>query len=245
MIQPIISCVIAVFVVILGSILRQEHNSPPKVTLSLGGEGNTFRWNSILPYSISVVDVEDGNSEYDEIPVNEVLLVAKYESDSTLITNNPFNEEMIRHHDAVLVLSRSNCFSCHAAKEKLIGPSFEQVATRYKNAPGAVEQLTKKIIEGSTGTWSDLKMPPHPDLKMQDVREMVTWILKNNSDPDFIYFVGTEGSLRTKEKPANAFPAGVYILSASYLDQGLKNTNNEVGAQGKRGQHTFVLKALE
>jgi cytochrome c len=198
-----------------------------------------------LPYTISVWDAEDGNTEYNEIPSNEVLLVAKYVSDSILIEKNSFSEEMIRHHDAVLALSRSNCFSCHAAKEKLIGPSFEEVATRYKNSAGAIEQLAKKVIDGSTGTWSDLKMPPHPDLEAQHVREMVTWILKNNSDQDFVYFVGTEGSLKISPKPATARRAGVYVLTASYMDHGYKNPITGGVSDRKRGKHSVILKNAE
>jgi len=149
------------------------------------------------------------------------------------------------HHDAVLAMSKALCFNCHAAKAKVIGPSFERVAVRYKNAPGAADALTKKVIDGSTGTWSDLKMPPHPDLKVQDVREMVAWILKYNADPDLTYFVGTDGALRIREKPANASSAGVYVLTASYMDHGPRNPNNGLGTPGKRGQHVQVLRSLE
>lgn len=152
---------------------------------------------------------------------------------------------MIRHHDAVLALSNTLCFSCHAAKAKVIGPSFEQVAARYKNVYGAVELLTKKIIDGSTGNWGDLKMPPHPDLKAEDVEKMVTWILRNNSDPDFNYFVGTQGSLRTKAKPANGPEAGVYVLTASYMDHGVKSRGNGGDVGRKRGQHTLILRNTE
>ena len=221
----------------------QNQNNKPEVVISV--QGNAFSWNSIVPYSISVSDVEDGNTDFDEIPTNEVVLVAKYLPDSAIIKKKTFKEEMTRHHDTVLSLSKSLCFSCHAAKAKVIGPSFEQVATRYKNVSGAVELLTEKIIGGSTGNWSDLKMPPHPDLKVEDVKQIVTWILKNNSDPVFIYFVGTQGALRTKEKPAFVLPTGVYFLSASYLDRGVKNTNNEIGTQRKRGKHALVLKVRE
>lgn len=221
----------------------QEQNSKPKVSISV--QANAFKWNSLVPYSISVSDVEDGSTDYAEIPSNEVVLVAKYVQDSAILKEKNFDEEMVRHHDAVLAMSNALCLSCHAAKAKLIGPSFEQVALRYKNVSGAVEILTKKIIDGSTGNWSDLKMPPHPDLNVGDVKEMVTWILKNNSDPDFIYFVGTQGSLRIKEKPANVSSTGVYFLSASYLDHGVEDTNNEIGTQRKRGQHALVLNVSE
>ncbi len=221
----------------------QDQNHKPKVAIAV--QVYSFSWNSMVPYSISVSDVEDGNTDYHEIPSHEVVLTAKYVHDSTILKANTFDEEMIRHHDVVLALSKAQCFSCHAAKTKVIGPSFEQVAARYKNADGAVDQLTKRIIEGSTGVWSDLKMPPHPDLKVEDVKQMVTWILKNNSDRDFLYFVGTQGTLRIKEKPANVSSTGVYFLSASYLDHGVEDTNNEIGTQRKRGQHALVLNVSE
>ena len=236
--------VVAICVLSFGFTYWQDQNSPPKVTISVQGKGNTFQWNSVVPYTIAVSDAEDGKTEYNEIPSHEVLLVAKYFPDSTLIKKIPIDEQMI-HHDAVLEMSKALCFNCHAAKAKLIGPSFEQVAARYKNAPGAVDALTKKIIDGSTGTWSDLKMPPHPDLEVQDVKEMVTWILKYNADPDLTYFVGTDGALRTREKPANASAAGVYVLTASYMDHGPRNPNNGLRTQGKRGQHALVLRSLE
>ena len=222
----------------------QDQNNPRKVTLSVQGKGNTFHWNSVVPYTIAVSDAEDGNTEYNEIPPHEVLLVAKYFPDSTLIKKIGIGELMI-HHEVVLEMSKALCFTCHAAHAKLIGPSFKQNAARYKNAPGAVEFLTKKIINGSTGTWSDLKMPPHPDLEGQDVKEMVMWILKNSADPNLTYFVGTDGALKTIEKPANASGAGVYVLTASYTDHGPSNPSNGLRTQGKRGQQTLVLRSLE
>jgi cytochrome c len=127
----------------------------------------------------------------------------------------------------------------------VIGPSFEQVAARYKDISDAEEFLTKRIIDGSNGNWSDQKMPPHPDLNVQDVKEVVSWILRNNSDPDFIYFVGTEGSFRTKVKPEKASDAGVYLLTASYMDHGPKNSANEADSHRRRGRHTIVLRSTE
>jgi cytochrome c len=236
--------VVAICVVSFGFTYWQDQNSPPTVTISVQGKGNTFQWNSVVPYTIDVSDAEDGKTEYNEITSHEVLLVAKYFPDSTVIKKIPIGEQMI-HHEVVLAMSEALCFNCHAAKAKLIGPSFEQVAVRYKNTPGAVDALTKKIIDGSTGTWSDLKMSPHPDLKVQDVKEMVAWILKYNADPDLIYFVGTDGALRTREKPANASAAGVYVLTASYMDHALRNPNNGLGTPGKRGQYTLELRNLE
>jgi cytochrome c len=236
--------VVAICVLGFGFTYWQNQNSPPKVTISIQGSGTTFQWNSVVPYTIAVSDAEDGKTEYNEIPSHEVLLLAKYFHDSTLVKKISVSEQMI-HHDAVLAMSKALCFNCHAAKTKVIGPSFEQVAARYKNARGAVDALTTKIVDGSTGTWSDLRMPPHSDLEVQDVKEMVTWILKNSSDPELSYFVGTDGALRTREKPPNAFSAGVYLLTASYMDHGPRNPNNGLRTQVKRGHHALVLRSLE
>jgi cytochrome c len=224
----------------LGFTYWQHKNSPPTITISIQENAKTFQWNSIVPYAIAVSDAEDGTTEFNEIPVNEVVLIAQYLSDSNLIKKN-YTDALMIHHDAVLAISKALCFNCHAAKAKLIGPSFEQLAARYKNDTEAVDQLTKKIIDGSTGIWSDLKMPPHPELAIQDVKEMVTWILKNNRDPNFTYSIGVEGALRTREKPFDPSSAGVYVLTASYLDHGM-NSNNGLGAEAKRGHHTLVLR---
>jgi cytochrome c len=232
--------VVATCVLNLGFTYWQDQNSPPTITISIQENGKTFQWNSIVPYSIAVSDAEDGTTEFNEISVNEVVLVAQYLPDSNRIKKN-YTDALIVHHDAVLAISKALCFNCHAAKAKLIGPSFEQVAARYKNDTEAVERLTKRIIDGSTGIWSDLKMPPHPELAVQDVKEMVTWILGNNSDPYFTYSIGVEGALRTREKPADPSSAGVYVLTAIYMDHGM-NANNGLGAQTKRGHHTLVLR---
>ena len=102
--------------------------------ISIQGKANTFQWNSVVPYTIDVSDAEDGKTEYNEIPSQEVVLVAKYFRDSALVKKIPMGDPMI-NHDVVLAMSKALCFNCHAAKAKVIGPSFEQVAVRYKNAP--------------------------------------------------------------------------------------------------------------
>lgn len=222
----------------------QEENSPPKVTISVRANGNTFQWNSVIPYNIAVSDTEDGNTEYQEIAPNEVVLLARYLPDSALIKKISIDEQRA-DFNAILKLSKASCFNCHAAKAKLIGPSFEQISVRYTDVAAPIEPLTKKIIEGSTGTWSDVRMPPHPTLDLQDVREMVMWILKRNADPDMTYFVGIDGALKTRAKPGNQSEAGLYILTASYLDHGPRNSTGGSHGQEKMGKETIVLRSVE
>ena len=217
-----------------------QNNSPPVVTITAPAKNSKFQWNSVIPYAIHVSDPEDGNSEYNEIPTKEVLLMVAYLPDSTRAKT--FLEDRSKtNHEALLWMITSACFTCHSAKDKLIGPSFEQIAKRYPDNSISVESLTKKIITGATGTWGDLKMPPHPDLKIDQVRKIVRWILKNSSDRDQSYYVGIEGAFRTKEKPTGEPVKGVYILTASYTDHGIKGAPTRP-SDSKQGQHTIVLK---
>ena len=225
---------------------KTVENRQPKVSIVTPSPNSKLHWNSVIPYSINVSDPEDGNSEYNEISNNEVLLVIKYLPDSTQVKKYLLDRSKM-NHQPLLWMSTLTCFACHAARTKLIGPSFDLVAQRYRGQASAVDSLTKKIINGATGTWGDLKMPPHPDLKIEQVKEIVRWILKNNDDPDQIYLAGIEGAFRTKERPSRD-AKGVYILTASYTDHGIMETPHPDGIirQGtKVGQQTIVLKNIE
>lgn len=69
-----------------------------------------------------------------------------------------------------------NCFSCHAADKKLVGPSYQDVAKKYKGDAGAVGNLTKKIISGGGGVWGPIPMPPNP-VKDDEAKLLAEWIL--------------------------------------------------------------------
>ena len=227
---------------------HQGKNSPPEVSISLIEKKNTFPWNSMVPYSISVSDAEDGKTAFNEILPSEVLLEVKYLSDSS--HTKKYLSSRSELDRAVLVkMSTASCFNCHATKAKVIGPSFEQIASRYKSGSVSIDSISKNIIVGTTGRWSDLKMPPHPDLKVREVKEMVAWILKNGTDTDVDYFVGIEGAFSTREKPKNVTGREVYVLIATYLDEGMKNekTSGDPNKMSGRqlGQRILQLKNAE
>jgi len=75
---------------------------------------------------------------------------------------------------------KNNCLSCHNTKNKLIGPSFYDIAIKYKSDKGANITLLKKIKEGTSGTWGEIAMPPQTTISEADATELVNWILKGN-----------------------------------------------------------------
>ena len=72
---------------------------------------------------------------------------------------------------------KEKCTMCHAVDHKSIGPSYLDIAAKYKGDAGALAKLTKKIKEGGGGVWGAAKMTPHPNISQADLETMVKWIL--------------------------------------------------------------------
>lgn len=75
------------------------------------------------------------------------------------------------------MMKKSDCFACHQVKMKVVGPSYRDVAKKYKGKKGAEALLVQKIKAGGSGNWGTVPMAAHPDLKEEDVKAMVQWVL--------------------------------------------------------------------
>jgi cytochrome c len=71
----------------------------------------------------------------------------------------------------------SGCMVCHGLDKKMIGPSYKDVAAKYRNDKNAQAALIKKVKAGGKGVWGDIPMPPNPHVKDGDIRTLVVWIL--------------------------------------------------------------------
>lgn len=74
------------------------------------------------------------------------------------------------------LIEGADCLSCHKVDEKMIGPSYKEVAAKYENTPENVEMLADKIIKGSSGVWGDVPMPPHGFSK-ENAKFMAQYVL--------------------------------------------------------------------
>ena len=79
------------------------------------------------------------------------------------------------------IAAGSNCSSCHAADQKIVGPSYKQVADKFAGKPNANNTLVDAIDKGHVGTWGQIPMPAHPDLSKADTQKIVAWILSMKS----------------------------------------------------------------
>ncbi len=78
------------------------------------------------------------------------------------------------------LISKSDCFACHKVNEKLLGPSYKDVANKYGNTKANIDYLVTKIKAGGSGVWGAIPMSPHPALSDEDAEAMVQYILSLN-----------------------------------------------------------------
>ena len=70
-----------------------------------------------------------------------------------------------------------NCLTCHTVDKKLIGPSYAEVAAKYKADAGAEAKLVAKVKNGGVGTWGQIPMPPNASVPDADIKTLVKWVL--------------------------------------------------------------------
>ncbi len=79
--------------------------------------------------------------------------------------------------DGKALIEGSDCRTCHLDKDKLIGPSYIEVAKKYPNTEANVKLLSSKVMAGGTGVWGQIPMVAHPNLSAEDAEAMVKYIL--------------------------------------------------------------------
>jgi cytochrome c len=74
----------------------------------------------------------------------------------------------------------SGCMGCHGINQKVLGPSFVEVAKRYAPAPdaaAAVAAVTKSISMGQKGSWGEVPMPPQGHVSAKEADILARWVL--------------------------------------------------------------------
>ena len=73
------------------------------------------------------------------------------------------------------IIGTLDCSGCHAVNERMIGPSYREIAEKYSDKD--IELLASKIIEGGSGVWGGVPMAAHPQVSKEDAKKMVAYIL--------------------------------------------------------------------
>ena len=76
---------------------------------------------------------------------------------------------------------RGGCFRCHSIEKRKKAPSYQEIAKKHKNKPGAVEALYDHITGGGT-VQTDAGDEPHeppPNKSKAEIVNVINWILSH------------------------------------------------------------------
>lgn len=80
---------------------------------------------------------------------------------------------------AETLAQKNGCLACHSIDKKVLGPSYKDVAAKYKGDKTAEAKLISKVKLGGSGVWGPIPMPAHsPQVKDADIKTIIQWILK-------------------------------------------------------------------
>jgi cytochrome c len=77
-------------------------------------------------------------------------------------------------------MNKAGCMACHTKDKKLVGPSFKDIAAKYKGQD-AVAKLMDKVRKGGAGVYGPVPMAPNPPDKINDadLKAAIELILKS------------------------------------------------------------------
>lgn len=203
-------------------------NEPPEVFIDIKGANRSFYFDRAkIDYNVSVRDLEDGSLD-SGIDPSAVFLSFDYlkeGKDLALLTSNADIAGDLTTLRGKLAAEKSDCKTCHHISNKSIGPTYTEIAQRYKGK-GVDKMLAGKIIKGGNGNWGKNMMAAHPQHSEEEALEMVRYILsitKPSAKP-----LALSGSISTDEHLATK-TKGIYVIRANYADKGNPSTGRLTG----------------
>lgn len=189
-------------------------NAPPSVKINTTAN-RSFYWDNVpLDYQVVVKDQEDGIPDSSKVQVSfDYMPVGK---DLAPVLAKGTSAASLQHAKGNSLFWSLDCKACHAEKATSVGPSLTDISKRYSADEATIAKLAAKIIAGGSGNWGNRTMSSHPDMKQDDAREIVQYILSLNNAGASLPMHGTQ----LLNKHIGKGNDGAYLLMASYTDKG-------------------------
>jgi len=231
----------------------QVGNERPELTITLNGNRSFYWDDQPLEYQVTVNDLEDGSTASGELSSSDVVIkhgyVAGGEDLAVAMSQQSVNPVLA---GSELVKRGSDCHACHSLEMASIGPSFRDIAVRYKGRSDADRYLQDVVANGGSGQWGGSHaMPGHPSLSTDQLAYISAFIMSLTAGEQAVESSALSGVLKfdkhqndfveVKESglltlDLGRFYPGSYLLNASYTDKGT------VTAPALQGQETIILR---
>ena len=185
-------------------------NSVPELRFESPQEGDFFTPGKPVAYKVAVKDAEDGESVTQPDAMGPRVVV-----ESRWLKGADEKSNM----DPGLALAKqSDCFNCHQGEQRLVGPSYIEVAERYRGVAGALEASVLRVRNGSSGVWGPVPMLAHQQHTSDEIAQMVSWVF--SLEPGKTGGVGGQRGLIGAVASTKDGNLKLGILEASYTDNG-------------------------
>ncbi|WP_256005257.1 PQQ-dependent sugar dehydrogenase [Pedobacter deserti] len=215
-------------------------NSIPDVKFNFTKGNSSFYFpGNTISYAVSVSDKEDGSLANKRILPSQVSVSINYLTegyDMTVIAQNQSRfDASAQHATAKALMAKSDCAACHNIDTKSLGPSFRQIALKYKGSKTAEPALVKKVINGGAGVWGDAMMPAHSSMSTAQVSTIIKYIMSLSEKEQVAKNRPVTGTYTTNLQPGQT-NKGTFIFRAAYRDKGASM------AAPQLGEHVVVLR---
>jgi cytochrome c len=212
----------------LDTVLVRVGNERPQATVETAGN-KSFFWdnNPSFSYKVVVNDKEEGG-----IPASAVTVLFDYNPTPSMAAAETVGHQAVLGDNSLgkSLIEASDCKACHTVRDISVGPAYLKVAERYKGNPSAVNTLARKIIQGGGGNWGDVHvMAAHPQIPMDDAKEIVNYIL-SLANPSTATTLPAEGKVALNKHKKDD-KRGVYNLLATYTDKGANGVGPLTGSE--------------
>jgi cytochrome c len=185
-------------------------NEPPTVAVDLVGGNTSFYFPGVpVRYQVRVTDREDGSLRSGSIPPRRVSVTAEFLKDGVPAIGT----------DGWSLIEGSDCLSCHQLNRTSVGPTYADVARKYKNDSTATAHLARRIREGGSGVWGPVAMPAHPNLTDKQASAMAAYVLSLTDGNAIPPLLPVRGAYVPPAGSGDA-PTGAVVLRAEYTDRG-------------------------
>ena len=204
-------------------------NSRPTVRFVEPENGDFFTPGQAVAFQVRVEDREDGSSrDYDELMDGRTFVTARF-------MQREDEEDVLA--PGLAMMKRSDCFNCHAVRQKIVGPPLLEVAGRYRGVAGALDATVQRILKGSSGVWGEVPMLPHAQHTEQEIEQMARWIYELK--PDAAGQDLTRGLAGRVPVPGDG-KIRFAVLEATYTDLGRQPAGPLAGKAAVRLRHRQI-----
>jgi cytochrome c len=192
-------------------------NIAPEVAIKILGNQSFYFPGKPVKYEISVNDPDDSEAGND---LSTLFVSADYISGLDQAEASKGHLIMTDAMTGKSLITSLTCKTCHKEDEASIGPSYTEVARKYRRNPNVTDYLVNKIQKGGGGVWGETVMPANPELSYADASKIVAYITslgrRGVEEKPSLPAQGSVDPLVGKPASEN----GVFVLSASFTDRG-------------------------